>query len=143
MNKKNITEYVIIGYTTSSGVLLDLDHTTLHQTKKLAHNLLYTFKLEGYYIIESSPECYHVVFNKRFTNFSKVTKIVAHACLWSKSRGLSGWLLFQLVKQSLTIRITSKGEKHPPKIMLTHGKTDGICKEYHEIYNHFNKKQNI
>jgi len=139
MNKKNITQYTIIGYTTDEGVLLDLDHTTQPQVKNLAKTLTHTFKLEGYYIILSSPDCYHIVFNRRIKSWSKITKIIAHACLWSKHRGLSGWLLFQLVKQALTIRITSKGEKHPPKIIIEHGKTDDICKEYHEVYDMFNR----
>ena len=68
LNKKlntppNFTE----GFTTTHGLLLDLDDTTLTETRKIAKTYLKRFKLEGYQIMRSSQNNYHIIFNRYLT----------------------------------------------------------------------------
>lgn len=143
MKKQKAPKY-IAGYTTSQGVLLDLDRTTLQETLDIAKRLMKKHGLEGYLIIESSDLNHQIVFNKK-TTWKKVLEII-FKLVWSHHyyqhqdmSSLTNWAVLQVCKGSCTLRVNGKYLKGSPKILMRFGRQDKIIKEYLEIYGLFNK----
>ena len=113
----------ILGYTDTETVKLDFDVTSFKTVNYWAERATNWFRLGGYIILKSSKDCYHVVFN-RAVSWAQNLKIVAWVGLQSQNRGLIKWLLMQCIKQSSTLRISSKREKPSPRIVFRHGKQD-------------------
>ena len=78
-------------------------------------------KLEGYIILKSSENSYHVVFD-RPVKWSENMRIVAWISLVSKNAKLKTYLIMQCIKQSSTLRISRKGKKPAPRIVKRFGK---------------------
>jgi len=75
----------ILGYTDTETVMLDFDHISLERVKYWARRAMRYFKLEGFLILESSENCYHVVFNRKVT-WSENMSIVASVTLLSHNQ---------------------------------------------------------
>ena len=88
------------------------------------------YKLEGYLIIKSSKDNYHIVFNKYLT-WKKITKILFNQYICIR------WAIWQMRKGELTLRVSRKNGKNKPKIIITTGKTDKLINDYLTIYNQF------
>jgi len=117
----------ILGYTDTETVKLDFDNTTFRTVKYWALKTMKQFKLEGFIILKSSKNSYHVVFN-RTVSWSENMSIVAWVTLLTGFEKLSKWLIMQCIKQSSTLRISSKIEKPSPRIVYRQGKEKGqIC----------------
>lgn len=123
--------YYTIGFTTTKGLCLDLDDISQRKAERLANFLLKKHKLQGYLLIESSPKHYHVVFNK-YLSWRKTLQILSriYKCV--------EWLLWQIRKGEITLRISAKKGKNLPKIIKCIGKKDKLIKDYLEVYNLFN-----
>ena len=119
-----------IGFTTTKGLMLDIDHCRIHKVKNIAKTLMKVYKLEGYLIIKSSKDNYHIVFNKYLT-WKKITKILFNQYICIR------WAIWQMRKGELTLRISRKNGKNKPKIIITTGKTDKLINDYLTIYNQF------
>ena len=124
----------MIGFTDTETVMLDFDHMPLDEVKYRAKGAMRYFKLEGFIILESSENCYHVVFNRR-VSWSENMSIVASVTLRSYNRGLRRWQLMQCRKRSATLRLSRKGVKPPPKIVYQEGRQDGQIRGYLEYRN--------
>jgi hypothetical protein len=111
----------ILGFTDIETVKLDFDDMKFKNVKYWAERTVKWFKLEGYIILKSSKNCYHVVFN-RSVSWAKNLNIVAWVGLQSQNRGLIKWLLMQCIKQSSTLRTSPKPEKPSPRIVYRYGK---------------------
>jgi len=128
------------GFTTNKGLMLDLDQTTLRETKKIAKKYCKRFKLEGFLILRSSTNNYHVVFNK-YLSWSKTLeylfKIVwnYHYYQHGEKPHLTFWAILQACKQSETLRISSKKHKRKPCVVLLNGKDDKLISDYLRYYN--------
>jgi len=128
----------IVGFTTSNALLLDLDGTTLTETKTIANTYLERFNLGGYQIMRSSQNNYHIIFNNYFewkdvcTMLTKICWMFHYHKHGSKPH-LTNWVILQIVKQSCTLRISEKGKKKPPKLICTKGKTDRLINDYNQI----------
>ena len=127
------------GFTTSKGLMLDLDNTSLKETKSISEHYCKRFKLEGYLILRSSPNNYHVVFN-RYLSWRKTTEYLAKI-QWRHMYHRHGdkphlifWITLQLCKGSETLRISSKKHKHKPHVVLFYGKTDKLINDYMQYY---------
>lgn len=112
----------VVGFTSSHGLMLDLDRTTLREAKQLATYYNKRFKLQGYLIARSSPSNYHVIFNRYLTwptVLEYLFKIVWHYHFHGHGSrpSLTNWAILQAVKHSCTLRIGCKGKKKPPKII--------------------------
>ena len=116
-----------IGFTTTEGVCLDLDYITQEKADKRAVHLLERYKLEGYLLIESSPDHYHVVFN-RYTDWRETTQIV-----FSTFKAIE-WGIWQARKGELTLRLSEKNGKNIPQLIKCVGKTDKLIKDYLKMY---------
>jgi hypothetical protein len=92
------------------------------------------FKLEGFLVLESSPESYHVVFD-RTVNWSENVRIIAWVALYVKKRSLDNWFKMQSIKQKPTLRVSKKHElggkiKFSPKIVYREGSQGGEISDY-------------
>ena len=121
----------IIAFTDTETVMLDFDHMPLEKVKYWARRIMRYFKLKGFLILESSENCYHVVFNRR-VSWSENMSIVASVTLRSYNRGLRRWQLMQCRKRSATLRLSPKGVKPPPKIVYYEGRQDEQIRGYLE-----------
>jgi len=121
---------VCIGFTCQKGVMLDLDNITFRKTSNIAEYLLKSQKLEGYIIVKSSKNHYHIVFNK-YTNWRKSLMIILSVFKCVE------WGIWQTRKGYLTLRISKKKGNDKPKIMKQTGKTDKLIKDYLQVYKLF------
>ena len=111
----------MLGYTDKSTVKLDLDDASFKFVKYWALRTMKWFKLRGFIILKSSKNHYHVLFDRPVI-WKKNTHIMAWVCLESKNEGLKRWFLMQCIKESSTLRISSKGDKLAPRIVMSYGK---------------------
>lgn len=118
-----------IGLTDKETVKLDFDNTPFRMVKCWALRIMRWFKLEGFIILKSSANRYHVVFNRK-VSWEENVKIVAWACLVTKHKKLTGWFIFQCVKKGSTLRISSKKGKPSPRIVDRYGKQDGEIRNF-------------
>ena len=81
------------------------------------------FKLEGFIVLKSSKDCYHVVFD-RMVSWAENIHIVAWVSLQSHIEGLIKYLQMQCIKESSTLRVSSKSGKPSPRIVYRFGKED-------------------
>ena len=123
MTKKWNPAKPISGYTDDETVMLDLDDTPFKTAKYWAMRTMKWFKLGGFIILKSSKDCYHVVFDRK-VSWKENVSIVAWVALQNKSVGLVKWFLMQCIKESSTLRVSSKKEKPSPRIVYRYGKQD-------------------
>ena len=119
----------ILGYSDTETVKLDFDKTPFRVVKHWADRTANWFKLEGYLILKSSENSYHVVFNRTVT-WKENLKIVAWVCLHSHHSRLLRWLLMQCIKGSSTLRISPKGKKPAPRIIFRNGQQGKEIKSF-------------
>ena len=130
----------IAGFTTNEGLMLDLDMTTLNETRHIAEKYLERFELEGYLIARSSECNHHIIFN-RYLPWEKTIEYLFKITWWyhyhrhGSKPTLTNWAILQAIKHSETLRITNKYEKPKPKIIETQGKTDKLINDYLQLYN--------
>ena len=128
-----------MGFTTNKGLLLDLDNTTLKETKKIAEKYVKRFKLEGFLVVRSSENNYHIIFN-RYLSWKKTIeylfKIVwlYHYHKHGDKSHLTFWAILQACKGSSTLRISKKKHKRVPHVIGTWGKTDKLINDYMLYY---------
>lgn len=67
------------------------------------------FKLEGYLILKSSQNRYHVVFNRQIS-MPENMRIMSWIALQSHNLGLHKWFLMQCIMKSSTLRVSNKRE---------------------------------
>jgi hypothetical protein len=132
---KNTKPNFVYGFTTDKGLLLDLDNTTLADTRKIAKKYCNRFKLEGFLILKSSQNNYHVVFNKYLTwkkTIEYLFKIVwtYHYHKHGSKPSLTSWAILQACKKSMTLRISNKKHKKAPRYIEDYGKTDKLIDDY-------------
>ena len=120
-----------VGFTTRRGVCLDLDDVSKTKAEKIANYRLTKHKLEGYLLIESSKNHFHVVFN-RYTAWRKSLQIIFST--WKCIE----WGVWQAIKGELTLRVSAKKGTNLPKIIKCVGKNDKLIKDYLKVYNYFN-----
>jgi hypothetical protein len=106
----------ILGYTDTETVKLDFDDTAFRTVRYWALRAMRWFKLRGFLILESSPDCYHVVFD-RTVSWSENVAIMAWVALTSKHWKLTGWFILQCIKRGSTLRVSTKGDKRSPRIV--------------------------
>lgn len=124
----------ILGYTSDETVLLDFDNMRLKDVKYWARRTLKRFSLEGFLILESSPESYHVVFD-RTVDWRENVRVIAWVALYVKKKSLDNWFKMQCIKQKPTLRVSKKHElgglvKTPPRIVFSEGSNVSEIADY-------------
>ncbi len=118
-----------MGFSDDETVMLDFDNTPFRIIKYWAFKAMKWFKLEGFIILKSSKNSYHVVFN-RPVSWSENMRIVAWLSLLSGNKKLKKYFLMQCIKESSTLRVSNKGEKPSPRIVFRFGKQDKQIEEF-------------
>ena len=116
-----------IGFVTEKGLMLDLDNINQKKARKIAQITCKKHKLEGYLLVKSSKNHYHIIFNKTNISWRKTLQIIfsLHKCVfWGIQQARKGWL---------TLRISSKKGK-TPKIIEAKGNTDKLINLYLQHY---------
>lgn len=119
----------IIGYTDTETVKLDFDDTPFKHVKYWALKMLKKFKLEGFIILKSSENNYHVVFDRK-VSWSENMKVVAWVSLLSHNPMLQKWFVMQCIKEGSTLRVSPKKDKPSPRIVCRHGMHDKEIKNF-------------
>jgi len=81
------------------------------------------FKLEGFIILKSSENNYHVVFNRTVT-WTENMHIVVWVSLESHNLMTKKWFIMQCIKEGSTLRVSPKRDKPSPRILYRYGKQD-------------------
>ena len=118
---KEWNQHFVLGYTDEETVMLDFDNTTFKTVRYWAARAMKWFKLEGYIILKSSMNNYHVVFNRK-VSWKENMHIVGWAALLSNNPMLQKWLLMQCIKEGSTLRVSPKHGKAAPRIVFRYGK---------------------
>jgi hypothetical protein len=126
-----LTHDFVFGYSDDETVMLDMDDTDLKTVKKWAKRALTWHHLEGYIILESSPGCFHVLFNRK-VSWAENMRVVAWVAQLSGIEGLQRWHRMQCIKMKSTLRISNKAEKKPPIILKKTGKQKERIKKMSE-----------
>ncbi|UCE16679.1 MAG: hypothetical protein JSV12_03485 [Candidatus Bathyarchaeota archaeon] len=121
--------HFVLGYTDEETVMLDFDSTSFKTVKYWALRALKWFKLEGFIILKSSLNNYHVVFN-RTVSWKQNMKIVAWVALQCHNRLVEKWFLMQCIKEGSTLRISPKLDKPSPRIVFRYGKENGQIESF-------------
>ena len=131
---------VVIGYTDRNTVKLDFNNVSYNKVKSVSKWLKKRFNLEGFIILRSSEDSYHVVFNRSVT-WEENMKIIGFASFMCsdhfKNNNVMSWAIMQMIKGSSTLRISTKFYKHRPRIIYKEGSQDKEIKafrEYREIF---------
>ena len=117
------------GSTDTEMVALDFDDTTFKTVRYWARRAMNWHNMGGYLILKSSEGNYHVVFN-RTVDWTENMKVVAWVAELSGNFGLQKWHRMQCIKVGSTLRISSKGEKTPPRIVFREGEEDEQIHEF-------------
>lgn len=119
----------ILGLSDTETVKLDLDDVSFRTTRYWALRAMKWFKLQGFIILKSSKNCYHIVFD-RVVSWADNLRVVAWVAVLSHNKGLRKWVLMQCIKSSSTLRVSPKREKPSPRIVYRHGKQDDNIKSF-------------
>jgi len=82
-----------------------------------------SFKLRGFVILKSSENHYLAVFDRAVSRSENV-KVMAWAALLTHKIGQLRYLQMLCIKESSTLRVSSKGGKPSPRIVYRFGKQD-------------------
>ncbi len=127
-----------IGFVTRKGILLDLDNTSQNSVIRLAEKFLEKRKfryiereinLEGYLIVKSSENHYHLIFNV-YLPFREALMIASSVRIGN----LQCWILERAKHGEFTIRISTKNGNNKPKLIAEKGKTDKLINDYLKTY---------
>ena len=125
----------ILGYTSDETVMLDFDDMSLNDVLYWSRRALKRFSLGGFLVLESSPGCFHVVFD-RTVDWGENMRVVAWVALLSRKMKLRRWFLMQCIKQKSTLRVSKKYElngivKLSPTIVCYEGSQRNEIAEYY------------
>jgi hypothetical protein len=129
--KKVSSHKFVVGITDKETVKLDFDRVPLMLVKYWSRKTYTFFKLDGFIIFQSSFSSFHVVFN-RPVSWAENIMIMCWVALESQLQKLKDYVILQGRKGASTLRISSKGEKAPPKIVYRYGNQDNMIKEFLE-----------
>ncbi|MHA1974139.1 MAG: hypothetical protein ACTSW1_14165 [Candidatus Hodarchaeales archaeon] len=121
-----------IGYTDRCTVKLDFDHISLQEVIQWSDRAYNWYELEGYCVLRSSENCYHVIFD-RTVDWSTNVSVMAWVCLQSKNPSLTKWFKMQGIKEGSTLRISTKQEKPAPALVYKKGSQCNEIQEYWEL----------
>ena len=127
--KEKLNHKCILGYTDTETVMLDFDNTSLKDVKYWALRTMKWFKLEGFIILKSSKNNYHVVFN-RPVSWSENMRIVAWVSLLSHNLMPEKWFVMQCIKEGSTLRVSPKKDKPYPMVVFRYGKQEKQIREF-------------
>lgn len=121
---------MIVGYTSDHTAMLDLDGVTRLEAIRLVNGLMKRFRLQGYVLLKSSCDGWHIVFDRRLSWKNVLRVIFAAPPCRRRWGGHLSWAELQAVKGFATLRIGGKGHKRSPRIMEYRGSQNCEISEY-------------
>lgn len=131
IDQKSTPNPPILGYSDTSTVKIDFDDTTFKSVKYWSLRAMKWFKLRGFIVLKSSKNHYHVVFDRTVT-WKKNLHIIAWIGLESGNTKIQRYLTMQCIKESSTLRISSKKDKPAPRLVFRYGEQCYEIKKYFE-----------
>jgi len=122
----------IVGFTDQQTVKLDLDKKGIKDATWITHLLMERYNLEGYIILESSPNNHLAIFNEP-VSWEDNTHIMGFAGWLIKTHDYDRWLTMQLIKRTSTVRVSPKGDKPAPTIVYEYGEADKMIAKYKQF----------
>lgn len=116
--------HFVLGFTDEETVMPDFDNTPFKTVKYWASRAKKWFKLEGFIILKSSMNNYHVVFNRK-VSWPENMRIVAWVAQLSNNPMLQTWHRMQCIKEASTLRVSPKRDKPGPRIVFRCGRENG------------------
>ncbi len=120
----------IIGFTDRETVMLDLDEMKFKKVKYWALKVCEHFWQNGFIVLKSSENNYHVVFDCYGSREENLAVVVAWVAILSRSILMLRYLAMQCIKMSSTLRVSSKGNKPAPRIGYRFGSQDHAIKDF-------------
>ena len=115
-------------------VMVDLDSMSFKRVKDLAESACSHFKLGGFIILKSSPNHYHVVFDKPMRYWSDVLRVISWIDILADSPNVWKWVCMQAIKKTCTLRVSEKttenGVKPKPRMVYRYGSRHRQIKAY-------------
>ena len=124
-------ENVYAGFATDKGLVIDLDTIPFEKIQKIAEHHLKNDSLEGYIIMESSPQHYHIVFNAYLP-----WKTIAMILYSFRHPSIRQWADHQMRRGYLTLRVTPKNG-YTPQLRVLKGKCNKLINKYINTLNLF------
>ena len=121
----------ILGVSDRNTVMLDLDEMSFKLVLYWAMFALEKFKLNGFIILKSSENCYHVVFD-RYLPREETLSVMAWVAIISKSIPTLRYLAMQCIKMSNTLRVAPKRDKSSPIPVCRYGSQNHAIKDFLE-----------
>ncbi len=121
----------ILGLSDRETVMFDFDNFSFKSTRYWANLVMEKFGQNGYIILKSSKNHYHVVFD-RYVSREENLSVIAWVAILSKSVPLLRYLAMQCIKMSSTLRVAPKGDKPSPRIVYRYGSQDHAIKDFLE-----------
>lgn len=136
MKLRRITKPVV-GITDKNTLMLDLDNISKTRALEVGQNYLDNYNMKGFMLLKSSNRKWHIVFDKWIS--WAMNKCLMSVCPGIRVRGEGGkslsWFELQMVKGASTLRISEKGIKPQPKIVMIIGEFKSRIKRYIDIRN--------
>lgn len=134
----------IVGYSDVSTVKLDFDNKPFRVVRYWAKRICRFFKLKGFVILKSSPDHYHVVFD-RSVSWAENVHILCWTALMLEGRQLqflpaTGFAIMQCIKESSCVRVGKKRNKPSPRIVCGFGKRNCEIRNYVNFRKRFTKE---
>jgi hypothetical protein len=104
LRRKSNQASPILGLSDTETVLIDFDNISFDLIKYWAERTMKWLKFEGFIILKSCKNSYHVVFNRPIS-WSENMRIVAKVSLLSRNEKLKTYFLIQCIKESSTLRV--------------------------------------
>jgi len=125
---------VIVGIDEKHMVMVDLDNMSFRKVKDLAESACKHFNLEGFIILKSSRNNYHVVFDRPMRFWSDVLRIISWIGILADNPNVWKWACMQAIKKTCTLRVSEKptenGMKPKPRIVYRYGSQHRQIKAY-------------
>lgn len=130
--RKTWSHKSILGFSDDETVKLDFDQMPFFRVKYWAIKALKHFKLQGFIVLRSSEDCYHVIFDKT-VSWAENMSVIAWIALLSQNAGLRRYLIMQCIKKCSTVRVSSKNEKASPRIVYRCGNQNENIREFLKV----------
>ena len=109
--------------------MLDFDNTKFKSVKHWSMKAMEKYELEGFIILKSSKNSYHVVFN-RYASQEENKSVIAWVAIVSKNNSMLRYLAMQCIKGASTLRISGKNDKPSPRIVYRLGEQNRAIQDF-------------
>jgi len=126
---------ITVGLSDKHTVMVDLDDMSFRKVKSLALLTMKHFNLEGFIILKSSPNNYHVVFDRPIGRWVEVLRIISWIGIMADNPNVWKWVCMQAIKGYATLRVGPKpvnpdGLKPAPRVVYRYGSQNRMVRDY-------------